>query len=67
MRFCSLKFQNLARKIDSVNRRWVFYSRAYGKLPKIENIGFMEQFLNSFCSFALNLPQNFDSIRVYTE
>ena len=30
MRFCSLKFQNLVRKIDLVNRRWVFYSRAYG-------------------------------------
>ena len=24
------KFQNLVRKIDLVNRRWVFYSRAYG-------------------------------------
>ena len=31
MRFCSLNFQNLVRKIDLVNRRWVFYSRAYGK------------------------------------
>ena len=30
MRFFSLKFQNLVRKIDLVNRRWVFYSRAYG-------------------------------------
>ena len=31
MRFCSLKFQNLVRKIDLVNRRWVVYSRAYGE------------------------------------
>ena len=30
MCFCILKFQNLARKIDLVNRRWVLYSRAYG-------------------------------------
>ena len=30
MRFCSLKFQNLVRKIDLVNRRWMVYSRAYG-------------------------------------
>ena len=30
MRFCSLKFQNLVRKIDLVNRRWLFYWRAYG-------------------------------------
>ena len=34
MRFCSLKFQNLVRKIDLVNRRWVVYSRAYGKLTR---------------------------------
>ena len=32
MRFCSLKFQNLVRKIDLVNRRWVFNSRAYSKM-----------------------------------
>ena len=30
MRFCSLKFQILVRKIDLVNRRWMVYSRVYG-------------------------------------
>ena len=38
MRFCSLKFQNLVRKIDLVNRRWVFYSRAYGSFISFINI-----------------------------
>ena len=39
MRFCSLKVQNMALKIDLVNRsRVVYYSRTYGVCPQLQGM-----------------------------
>ena len=51
VRFCNLNVQNLVLKIDSVDRRWVVYSRAYGNLTKLilrHNNSFVPQILSNF-------------------